>query len=129
MTIDMDDEFSSVPETLGERLEQLKKKYNEYKARKPDAPEWFSREYNEKQRGPDGILWSAPHDVRYPQYKVTRHCFDYYVDYHRCITLLGEKHEPCKIFRNVYMDLCPMKWIETWNNQVKEGIFPVKFDR
>uniref|UniRef100_A0A0R3S395 Cytochrome c oxidase subunit n=1 Tax=Elaeophora elaphi TaxID=1147741 RepID=A0A0R3S395_9BILA len=125
----MSDDFSSVPETLNERLEHLKEKQNEYKARKPNAPEWFSREYNEKQRGADGVLWSAPHDVRYPQYKATRHCFDYYVDYHRCITLLSEKHEKCKIFRNVFMDLCPSHWVEAWNKQIEQGIFPAKFNR
>lgn len=118
-----------VPETLSERFEHLKKKRDEYRARKPDAPEWFSREYNDKQRGPDSILWSAPHDVRYPQCKATRHCFDYYVDYHRCITLLGEKHKQCKFFKNVYKDLCPSKWVETWDNQIKQGIFPGRFDR
>lgn len=127
---DMSDESRAVPETLGKRLERLKEKYREYKTRQPDAPEWFSREYNEKQRGTeDGILWTAPNDVRYPQCKATRHCFDYYVDYHRCIELLGAKHESCDFFRNVYMDLCPSEWVKVWDEQIKQGIFPGKFNR
>ncbi|OZC11076.1 cytochrome oxidase c subunit VIb [Onchocerca flexuosa] len=126
----MSDESVAVPETLGTRLEHLKKKYREYKTRQPDAPEWFSREYNEKQRGTeDGILWAAPNDVRYPQCKATRHCFDYYVDYHRCIALLDIKHESCNFFRNVYMDLCPSEWVKLWDEQIKQGIFPGKFNR
>uniref|UniRef100_A0A915PII1 Cytochrome c oxidase subunit n=1 Tax=Setaria digitata TaxID=48799 RepID=A0A915PII1_9BILA len=125
----MSEKFCSQQKTLNERLEELKMKQHEYKARKPDAPEWFSREYNEKQQGPNSIFWTAPYDVRYPQCKVTRQCFDYYVDYHRCITLLGAKHEPCNFFRDVYSDICPSKWIQLWDKQVEQGIFPARFNR
>ncbi|KAM3726048.1 Histone-lysine N-methyltransferase SETD7 [Dirofilaria immitis] len=58
----MSNEFSLLPETLNKRLEHLKKKYCEYKTRRPDAPEWFSRQYNEKQRRTSNIFWAAPHD-------------------------------------------------------------------
>lgn len=127
----MSENFGPLPETLDERLNKLKTKFDEYRKRGPDAPEWFDRTYNERQLlpGPESIFWAAPHDVRYPQCKVTRHCFDYYVDYHRCIELLGAKNKQCKFFKNVYMDVCPRHWIQEWDKQVEQGIFPAKFDR
>lgn len=34
-------------------------------------------------------------------------------------------HEPCNYFLRCYKTLCPNEWIQKWNTQIKEGVFPV----
>lgn len=122
-------DFPPLPLTTSERLQQIDPE--EYNNRPPDAPEWFDRKLNRKQVGYSSRspLWAAPTDARYPQIKMGRHCYDYYVDYYRCKTLLGEDHEPCKFFLNSFKDVCPSQWIETFDEWRENGVFPAKFDR
>ncbi|ODQ79623.1 hypothetical protein BABINDRAFT_162002 [Babjeviella inositovora NRRL Y-12698] len=56
-------------------------------------------------------------DSRFPNSNQTRHCFQSYVDYHKCINLKGEEFEPCKIFYRTFSSLCPVDWVEKWDDQ------------
>ncbi|VDN03493.1 unnamed protein product [Thelazia callipaeda] len=122
-------DFGELPLTLKERLKQLD--INDYVNRSPDDPRWFDRKYNEKHGAfsNKNLLWASPIDARYQQIKMGRHCFDYYIDFHRCITLLGEDHKPCKFFYNVYTDICPSAWVEKFDEWREAGIYPARFDR
>ncbi|KAI6240962.1 Cytochrome oxidase c subunit VIb [Aphelenchoides fujianensis] len=93
----------------------------------PESPNLFDRELHEKSK--EQFAWGAPYDARFPQVRKQRHCFAYFVDYHRCKELMGEDYQPCKFFQNVYKDFCPKFWVEKWNELVDEGRFPAKFDR
>lgn len=67
---------------------------------------------------------TAPFDARFPNQNQTRHCYQNFIDYHRCHTLKGEDFEPCNYFKKLYSSLCPNAWVEKWNEQIEEGRFP-----
>ena len=65
----------------------------------------------------------------------TKHCWQNYVDYHKCILAKGEDFAPCRQVRNfddarksladqnnfqfyhAYRSLCPSAWCERWDGQ------------
>merc|ERR1719270_1856232 len=51
-----------------------------------------------------------------------------YVDYHRCAAKRGEEYEPCQFFFRNFNTLCPLGWVEKWNDQRENGSFPAKLD-
>ena len=94
----------------------------------PDSKEWHTKEAEQKAKDRN-LFWAAPYDARFPQVRKQRHCFAYYVDYHRCNELMGADYKPCQFFQNVYKDICPKFWVEKWDELITEGRFPAKFDR
>lgn len=66
---------------------------------------------------------TAPFDPRFPTTNQTRNCWQNYVDFHRCILQRGEQYEPCQYFKRVYRSLCPMSWVEQWDEQMAERRF------
>uniref|UniRef100_A0A915IWQ8 Cytochrome c oxidase subunit 6B1 n=1 Tax=Romanomermis culicivorax TaxID=13658 RepID=A0A915IWQ8_ROMCU len=87
-----------------------------------DSRKWFDKEENDRQ---SKRFWTAPFDARFPQTNQTRHCWQYYVDYHRCKNFKGEDYEPCGYFRAVYECMCPTTWIDKFEGWRAENIFPV----
>merc|ERR1711997_1408533 len=71
---------------------------------------------------------SAPMDPRYPNQNQTKNCWQNYVDYYRCINKRGEDYEPCQFFFKNYNTICPLSWVERWNDQREAGAFPSKLD-
>ncbi|XP_041363093.1 cytochrome c oxidase subunit 6B1-like [Gigantopelta aegis] len=71
-------------------------------------------------------LKTAPFDARFPNQNQTRNCWQNYVDFHRCHKIKGEDYTPCDYFKRVYKSLCPNAWIEHWDEQRENGIFPGK---
>ncbi|XP_042253169.1 cytochrome c oxidase subunit 6B1 [Thunnus thynnus] len=72
---------------------------------------------------------TAPFDARFPNQNQTRNCWANYLDYHRCQKALDAKGvdtAPCEWYRRVYKSLCPMAWIQKWDDQRAEGTFPGK---
>ena len=55
---------------------------------------------------------------------LNRHCYQYYVDFHRCKKVRGEEDPACKKFKRVYETMCPLSWIERFDTQVAENRFP-----
>ncbi|XP_011852348.1 PREDICTED: cytochrome c oxidase subunit 6B2 [Mandrillus leucophaeus] len=50
-------------------------------------------------------------------------------DYHRCLkirTRRGKSTQPCEYYYRVYHSLCPTSWVESWNEQIKNGTFAGK---
>jgi cytochrome c oxidase subunit 6b len=39
-------------------------------------------------------------DARFPNMNQTKHCWQNYVDYHKCINIKGEEFAPCRQVRN-----------------------------
>ena len=72
---------------------------------------------------------TAPFDPRFPQCNQSRHCFQSYLDFHRCEKVMEEKGKdkyPCQWFKKTYESLCPSDWKEQWDGLREEGAFPVK---
>ncbi|NWY08251.1 CX6B1 oxidase, partial [Nothoprocta ornata] len=96
---------------------------------------------------------TAPFDPRFPNANQTRNCFQNYLgewrsprgcrspwgqrgltppsaissDYHRCMKALTAKHRdvtPCLWYFRVFKSICPMFWIQRWDEQRADGTFP-----
>ncbi|KAF0759107.1 cytochrome c oxidase subunit 6b-2-like [Aphis craccivora] len=66
---------------------------------------------------------SCPMDPRFQNTNVSRYCFIHYVDYHRCLHLLGKDNATCEIFKDIYQRMCPNNWINTWDLRREKGNF------
>ena len=62
--------------------------------------------------------------ARFQQQNQTLRCYVSYTDYFRCQKILGENHEACDWFKDVYNTFCPIKWIEDWDEARAEGRMP-----
>ncbi|KAL4910029.1 cytochrome c oxidase, subunit VIb [Aspergillus multicolor] len=69
------------------------------------------------------------YDARFPQQNQTKHCWQNYVDYHKCITAKGEDFRPCRQFYLAFRSLCPKPWTDRWDEQREAGNFPARLDR
>ncbi|XP_026325130.1 cytochrome c oxidase subunit 6B1-like [Hyposmocoma kahamanoa] len=69
-------------------------------------------------------LRTAPYDPRFPNTNQTRHCYQSYLDFHRCQKVRGGNYEACNYFKRVYRSLCPNEWSGRWDTQRAEGCFP-----
>ncbi|PHH93172.1 hypothetical protein CDD83_10721 [Cordyceps sp. RAO-2017] len=67
-------------------------------------------------------------DARFPNQNQSKHCFQNYIDYHRCILAKGEDFQPCKQFFLSCRSMCPSSWVERWDEQREAGNFPGKLD-
>ncbi|CAM9653116.1 unnamed protein product [Lampetra fluviatilis] len=70
---------------------------------------------------------TAPFDARFPNSNQTRNCFQNYLDFHRCekaLTAKGSDPLPCAWFKRVYTSLCPIAWVNKWDEQRADGKFP-----
>ncbi|KAI7880197.1 cytochrome c oxidase, subunit VIb, partial [Lichtheimia hyalospora FSU 10163] len=63
----------------------------------------------------------------FPNTNQTKHCWQNYVDYYKCVNARGEEFEPCKQFYRAFHSLCPNEWIEKWDTEREEGTNPSNF--
>jgi cytochrome c oxidase subunit 6b len=68
-------------------------------------------------------LHTVGFDARFPNQNQTKHCWQSYVDYFKCVNAKGEDFEPCKTFYKTYSSLCPVDWTEKWDAQREAGNF------
>ncbi|KAI4464056.1 cytochrome c oxidase subunit 6b [Holotrichia oblita] len=73
---------------------------------------------------PENLPETIPIDPRFPNTNQTRYCYVMFADYHRCIQLFDAEHADCKYFQRAYKAVCPNFWIEKWEGQINDGIFP-----
>ncbi|KAI3715109.1 hypothetical protein L6452_22077 [Arctium lappa] len=69
-------------------------------------------------------LKTAPGDYRFPTTNQSRHCFTRYIEFHRCVAAKGDGAEECGKFAKYYRSLCPGEWVERWNEQRENRVFP-----
>ncbi|MCJ1432970.1 Cytochrome c oxidase subunit 6B [Xylographa pallens] len=74
------------------------------------------------------LFLSSGFDARFPNQNQTKHCWQNYVDYHKCILAKGEDFAPCRQFFLAYRSLCPSAWCERWDDQREKGTFPTRLD-
>lgn len=53
-----------------------------------------------------------------------RHCYQSYLDFHRCKKIRGEQFDACQYYKRVYHSICPNSWIDKWDTQIAEDRFP-----
>jgi cytochrome c oxidase subunit 6b len=70
------------------------------------------------------IFQTAEFDARFPNQNQTKHCYQNYLDYHKCITAKGEDFAPCQQFWRAFHSLCPNEWITRFDEQRAAGNFP-----
>jgi len=69
-------------------------------------------------------IWIVPFDMRFPNQRNTKACWQNFIDYQRCIEAKGEDFEPCEFFKNNYDSVCPNAWTERMDDGLEEGNFP-----
>ena len=65
-------------------------------------------------------------DARFPNQNQTKNCWHNYVDFYKCVKLKGEGYAPCQQFLTTFKQICPNAWVEKWDEQREEGVFPHK---
>ncbi|KIJ57638.1 hypothetical protein HYDPIDRAFT_184275 [Hydnomerulius pinastri MD-312] len=78
------------------------------------------------------VLQTAGFDARFPNTNQTRHCFQNYTDYFKCVAAKGDDFAPCKQFKRAYNSLCPSQYtsltIAKWDDQRENGTFPASLE-
>lgn len=72
---------------------------------------------------------TAPFDARFPNTNQTRNCYQNYLDFHRCNKALSAKGmdvTPCEWYQRVYKSLCPITWVNNWDEAIENGNFAGK---
>ncbi|KAK2733489.1 Cytochrome c oxidase subunit 6B [Myotisia sp. PD_48] len=69
------------------------------------------------------------YDARFPNMNQTKHCWQNYVDYYKCVNAKGEDFRPCKQFFLAFRSLCPKSWTDRWDDQREAGTFPARLDQ
>ncbi|KAI8853286.1 cytochrome c oxidase, subunit VIb [Chytridium lagenaria] len=72
---------------------------------------------------------TASFDARFPNMNQTKNCWQNYVDYFKCVSAKGDEYAPCKQFKSVYNSICPIKWVEKWDEQREAGVFPALYEK
>ncbi|EFJ20131.1 hypothetical protein SELMODRAFT_59940, partial [Selaginella moellendorffii] len=66
---------------------------------------------------------TCPPDSRFPVTNQTKNCFTKYVEYHKCIQENGEGDSRCEKYRRAYKSLCPIEWVEAWDERRANDCF------
>lgn len=72
-------------------------------------------------------LHTAPIDPRFPSPNAARYCFVAYNEYHKCVKEQGEESSECAYYARTYRSLCPVEWIERWNELRDAGTWFGKY--
>ncbi|XP_050435214.1 uncharacterized protein LOC126842329 [Adelges cooleyi] len=129
LKVSKDNDISDEVRSLREELEELKANMNN-RPFKSNAAVVFAPSKAVEMANPDeddmikkAMEENRP-DPRFPNVHTTRYCYNHYIDYHRCRHLLGEEEPSCEIFRKTYTRMCPNSWVNDWDEQREQGIFP-----
>ncbi|XP_062028803.1 putative cytochrome c oxidase subunit 6b-like [Rosa rugosa] len=57
---------------------------------------------------------------------VARHCYASYWQFHKCIKDKGDGAPQCVRFEKNYKILCPLEWIERWDEDQKRGVLVIE---
>ncbi|KAJ4881390.1 putative cytochrome c oxidase subunit 6b-like [Raphanus sativus] len=76
-------------------------------------------------RGEDsGGETDSARDELFPVTNETRHCFNRYMQYHRCLEGKGKDTNDCNSLRDYVRTMCPETLVEKWEEQRKSGTLP-----
>eukprot|EP01024_Parvocaulis_polyphysoides_P002290 TRINITY_DN107257_c0_g1_i4.p2 TRINITY_DN107257_c0_g1~~TRINITY_DN107257_c0_g1_i4.p2 ORF type:complete len:170 (+),score=35.01 TRINITY_DN107257_c0_g1_i4:98-607(+) len=73
-------------------------------------------------------FWTAPYDPRFPSTNQARHCYVRYCEWYKCLKEKGDEEDnECKFYRDCVYEICPGDWLERWEEQRENGIWPGKY--
>ncbi|KAJ3218891.1 Cytochrome c oxidase subunit 6B [Clydaea vesicula] len=84
---------------------------------------------DEQEGRPIDRIRTVGFDARFPNTNQTKNCWQNYVDHFRCVKAKGEDYPPCHQFKLAYHALCPSKWVDKWNEQREENLFPALYEK
>eukprot|EP01091_Cochliopodium_minus_P003610 TRINITY_DN13599_c0_g1_i1.p1 TRINITY_DN13599_c0_g1~~TRINITY_DN13599_c0_g1_i1.p1 ORF type:complete len:132 (-),score=25.25 TRINITY_DN13599_c0_g1_i1:213-608(-) len=64
------------------------------------------------------------YNPRFPNTNQSKHCWFSYIDMQYCYSKIGREYAECESHTNTVNALCPTPWIEKWNEQLENGVFP-----
>jgi len=70
---------------------------------------------------------TVPIDGRFPGTNQARACFVKYNEAHKCMGEKGEDDSDCKRLARDYRAICPVEWLEKWNEARDEGTWFGKY--
>lgn len=68
----------------------------------------------------DDIKTSAV-DMRFPSTNQARTCYTRYNEYYKCLQTNGDGSAECDVLKKAALSLCPMDWIEKWEDSREGG--------
>eukprot|EP01138_Halocafeteria_seosinensis_P015405 gb/GECG01015722.1/.p1 GENE.gb/GECG01015722.1/~~gb/GECG01015722.1/.p1 ORF type:complete len:163 (+),score=37.90 gb/GECG01015722.1/:1-489(+) len=70
-------------------------------------------------------LWrDTDNDRRFPNVNQSQNCWTAVNEYQLCSKIKGNKRHPtCLKRRNDFLNLCPLEWVESYQDQIEEGTF------
>ena len=66
------------------------------------------------------------YNPRFPNTNQTKHCWFSFIDMHYCYDKIGKGYAECELYENNVLTLCPSSWVQKWNEQLENGIFPAQ---
>eukprot|EP00283_Hemiselmis_rufescens_P005961 CAMPEP_0173429520 /NCGR_PEP_ID=MMETSP1357-20121228/8205_1 /TAXON_ID=77926 /ORGANISM="Hemiselmis rufescens, Strain PCC563" /LENGTH=97 /DNA_ID=CAMNT_0014393713 /DNA_START=49 /DNA_END=342 /DNA_ORIENTATION=+ len=69
-------------------------------------------------------LKTTPNDVKAPECNQAKHCYWKYNEFFRCEKAKGEGAVQCAALKQAFSSLCPTEWVERWDEQRENGVFP-----
>lgn len=72
-------------------------------------------------------LKTAENDKRFPSTNQARACYTRYNEFYKCKQQKGDDADECDTFRRAALSICPMDWIEKWEEARGEGTWPGKY--
>uniref|UniRef100_H0VDV3 Cytochrome c oxidase subunit 6B2 n=1 Tax=Cavia porcellus TaxID=10141 RepID=H0VDV3_CAVPO len=69
---------------------------------------------------PQGKWTPPPLDPRFPNQNQTRNC------YQKFLARRGKSTQPCEYYFRVYHSLCPISWVQRWEQQIHHQTFAGK---
>ena len=70
------------------------------------------------------VIQTPGFDARFPNTNQSKNCWQNFVDFQKCVKFKGEDYPACKYFKRTYESLCPNFWVEKWQDQLENGVFP-----
>lgn len=100
------------------------------------------------------VLSTTPYDRRFPNTNQTKNCYQNFIDWKICARINDgvdgvdgdvvknndsgsdnnsnnnsknskiNNKDPCLAFKRATLDLCPTSWVNRWEDQIEQGIFP-----
>mmetsp|Transcript_85615 Transcript_85615/g.239105 ORF Transcript_85615/g.239105 Transcript_85615/m.239105 type:complete len:102 (+) Transcript_85615:64-369(+) len=69
-------------------------------------------------------LKTTPHDKKlFPATNQTHYCWQKYNEYVLCLRKNGGEEQPCYKQYQHAVSICPLEWMEAWNDQREAGNF------
>jgi len=69
------------------------------------------------------VLTTAPVDWRFPTTNQAKHCYTRYNEFHLCVKERGDDDAVCRKYEKYFRSICPIEWVERWDEQREAGTF------